>query len=120
METVIFVIQVIIAFSIFNVWILRYGKSTDWRGGAASNMIEEFAVYGLPVWFMYIVGFLKLLFAVLLIAGIWFPTFTKPAAAGIVILMLGAIIMHLKVSDPLNKSLPAFSLLVLSLIVVLT
>jgi hypothetical protein len=31
--------------------------------------------------------------------------------------MLGAVAMHVKVKDPLTKSLPALSLLVLSLIV---
>jgi hypothetical protein len=33
--------------------------------------------------------------------------------------MLGAVLMHLKVKDPLKKALPAFSLLVLSVIVIL-
>ena len=44
MDTVRIIIQVIIALGIFNVWILRFGKSTDWRGGAAKSMKEEFEV----------------------------------------------------------------------------
>jgi hypothetical protein len=36
---------------------------------------------------------------------------------GVVVLMLGAIAMHVKVGDPRQKSLPAALLLVLSLIV---
>ena len=48
METAILVIQVVIALGILNVWVLRYGKATGWRGGDAKNMEEEFAVYGLP------------------------------------------------------------------------
>ena len=45
--------------------------------------------------------------------------FTRPAAMGMAVLMLGAMSMHLKVRDPLKKSLPAFTLLVLSVIVAL-
>ena len=113
----IIICQAIIALGIFNVWLLRYRKSTDWRGGDAKNLREEFELYGLPGWVMAIVGFLKLLFATSLIVGIWFPVLTKPAAIGMTILMLGAIIMHFRVKDPIKKSLPALSLFVLCLVV---
>ena len=119
METVMPVLQILIAFTIFNVWLLRYGKSTDWRGGEAKNMKEEFKVYGLPLWSVGVVGFLKVLFAVLLIAGIWYPVLIAPAALGIAVLMAGAMIMHFKVEDPIKKSIPSFTLLSLSLIVAL-
>jgi hypothetical protein len=111
------VVQIIIALGIFNVWILRYGKASPWRGGNAANMKEEFAVYGLPSWFVGIIGFLKILFAILLIVGIWYPLVTQPAALGIALLMIGAMIMHIKVKDPIKKSLPSFTLFILSLIV---
>ena len=52
MQTVIHIIQIVIALAIFNVWVLRLNKSTNWRGGSASNMKEEFKAYGLPEWFM--------------------------------------------------------------------
>lgn len=120
MEAAVTIIQMIIALSILNVWLLRRKKATNWRGGMAQNMREEFEVYGLPGWFMGGVGFLKVLFALSLIGGIWFPALTKPAAIGMVILMLVAVSMHLKARDPLLKSLPAFTLFVLSLIVVTT
>ena len=112
-------IQIVIALGILNVWILRFGKPTAWRGGAATNMREEFAAYGLPTWFMGLIGSLKVLLAALLVAGIWFPTLTRPAAAGMAVLMLGAIGMHIKVGDPLRKSLPAFCMFCLSLFVAL-
>ncbi len=117
MESLAVICQSIIALGIYNVWILRFSKSTSWRGGMAKNMREEFAVYGLPEWFMKLIGFFKLLLATMLIAGIWLPVLTKPAALGMVILMLGAVLMHFKVKDPLKKSLPACSLLILSSIV---
>lgn len=111
------IIQVVIALAILNVWLLRYGKDTNYRGGSARSLREEFAVYGLPGWFMGVVGFLKVLFAALLIAGIWLSPVTKPAAAGMAVLMLGAVSMHVKVKDPLKKALPALGMLVLCLIV---
>jgi uncharacterized membrane protein YphA (DoxX/SURF4 family) len=117
MSTFVTITQVFVAVSILNVWLLRYGKATDYRGGNARSLKEEFAVYGLPGWFMGVVGFLKLLCAVLLIAGIWFSPLTKPAAAGMAILMLGAVAMHVKVRDPLKKALPALGMLGLCVIV---
>jgi uncharacterized membrane protein YphA (DoxX/SURF4 family) len=119
METVLLVIQIVIALAILNVWILRFGKQTEWRGGDAKNMKEEFQVYGLPGWFLLLIGSLKVLCAAGLIAGIWIPSLTKPAALGLAALMLGAVAMHLKVKDPLKKSLPAFTVLILCLIVAL-
>ena len=117
MDTLIIICQVVLALGIFNVWILRFGKSTSWRGGTASNMKEEFEVYGLPAWFVPVIGGLKLLSAVLLIAGIWIPAVILPAAATLVVLMIGAIAMHFKVGDPAIRSLPAFTMLVLASVV---
>ena len=82
-------------------------------------MQEEFAVYGLPMWFMNVVGGLKVILALLLLASIWYASLEPVAAYGIAALMLGAVSMHFKVGDPLTKSLPAFSFLVLSLVVAL-
>ncbi|PHX64615.1 MAG: hypothetical protein CK550_09045 [Gemmatimonadetes bacterium] len=48
-----------------------------------------------------------------LIAGIWFPAVVFSAAALICVLMLGALAMHVRVRDPLRKSLPALGMLVL-------
>ena len=78
-------------------------------------MPEEFAAYGLPVWFAYVIGSLKVGSALALIAGIWFPQLVLPAAALIVILMLGALGMHAKIGDPPKKFLPALAMLALCL-----
>jgi len=120
METktiIITAIQIIIATGIFNVWLLRFGKASSWRGGSANNMTEEFKAYGLSAWSVMAVGAFKISFATLLIIGIWIPVLAQVSAIGIAVFMLGAIIMHLKIKDPLKKSLPAFSLFVLALLV---
>lgn len=119
MHTIILVSQVAVALTILNVWLLRARKATAWRAGDATNMREEFAVYGLPEWFMRLIGVLKVSFAALLIAGIWVPELTKPAASGLGFLMLAAVVMHFKAGDPIRKSLPAFILLVLCAVIAL-
>ena len=117
MNALVILCQLIIALGIFNVWLLRYKKATSWRGGEASNMQEEFEVYGLPTWVLKVVGVLKVALAITLIAGVIFPGLTKPAAIGMAVLMLGAVSMHIKVKDPLKKTLPALTMLLLCLIV---
>ncbi|WP_233357651.1 DoxX family protein [Haloflavibacter putidus] len=88
-------------------------KPTKWRGGNADTIIEEFKVYGLPVWMCYLVGFLKCVLAIGLIIGIWVPALVMPSAIGLGILLLGSIAMHIKISDPLYKSFPAFLFLIM-------
>ncbi len=119
MEYISYALKLVIGLSIINVWLFRYAKPTRWRGGNAKNMREEFTVYGLPVWFMKLIGTLKVLLSLLLIVSIWVGGVEYVAAYGIAILMLGAIIMHFKVGDPAIKSLPAFSFLVLSIVITL-
>ena len=113
------IINIIIAMGILNVWIIRYDLETQWRGGEAKNLIEEFSTYGLPLWFMYFVGFAKISLAILLFLGIWINEFSFLGSIGISVLMAGAVLMHIKVQDPLKKSIPAFLMLVLSSCVVI-
>ncbi|MGH9933010.1 MAG: DoxX family protein [Pyrinomonadaceae bacterium] len=117
MEFLVRISQLVIALGLLNVWLLRTKKATPWRGGEAQNMRQEFAAYGLPPWFMGVIGFLKVTLAILLIVGLWIPSFTRPTAMGITLLMFGALGMHMKVSDPLKKSVPALALFLLSLFV---
>ena len=41
MQSFAILCQVIIALGIFNVWIIRYGKETNWRGGEANRIRES-------------------------------------------------------------------------------
>jgi uncharacterized membrane protein YphA (DoxX/SURF4 family) len=109
------VIQLVVALGLLNVWLVRANWATAYRGGDAKTIKEEFTVYGLPDWFCSLVGFLKISLALTLLIGFWSPFLILPAAAVIAVLMLGAILMHAKVRDPLLKTLPAASMLVMSL-----
>ena len=108
------VLQVVMALGLLNVWLVRTGSATPYRGGDARSLQEEFAAYGLPDFFFYLVGLLKVGSAIMLIAGIWIDGLVLPAAALVAVLMVGAVVMHIKVKDPAIKSLPAFLMLVMS------
>ena len=117
MSTLIIVSQFFLALGIYNVWLVRMNKATAWRGGTAVNMEQEFHTYGLSTRFMHIIRVCKLTMATSLIVGIWYPPLTVFGALVLAALMLAAVVMHIKVKDPVQKSLPAASLLVLSLLV---
>jgi uncharacterized membrane protein YphA (DoxX/SURF4 family) len=108
------VLQLVLALGLMNVWLLRAASPTPYRGGKAQSLKEEFGAYGLPGWFFFLVGALKLGSAAFLLIGLWLPSVVLPAASVVVALMLGALAMHLKVKDPPIKSLPAFGMLAMS------
>ncbi len=104
-------LQVIVAFGLLNVWLARAGKPTRFRGGDAKSMREEFAAYGLPVAMMYVVGGLKVIIALALLVGIWQPALVVPAASLLILLMIGAFVMHVKVKDPFERAVPSLLML---------
>lgn len=119
MEYLRFALQVIVALGLLNVWLLRAGKSTQYRGKDASSMREEFAAYGLPAWMMLVVGALKVSIAIALLIGISVESLVLPAASLLIFLMIGAFVMHLKVKDPIKKSIPSLVMLVMAVALVL-
>ena len=110
--------QVVIGLSVIRVWTINFNKSTPWRGGGARNMKEEFTAYGLPMWMVYFVGILKVIFSIGLIAGLWIPELISFSASGIAIFMFFAFLMHVKIKDPIKKSIPALTFMVLSLLII--
>jgi hypothetical protein len=111
------VLQIILAMGLFNVWLVRPAKQTAYRGSEAKSLKEEFEVYGLPTWFFKLVGTLKMTAALGLLIGLYLPQVALVSAALLTLLMLGALVMHIKVKDPLLKSVPAFLMLGMSLAV---
>ena len=114
-----YLLQIIAGLGILNVWLLRFGQDTEYRGGEASSMSEEFVSYGLPPVAVYIVGFLKIVSAMGLITGIFLPTLVAPSAILLAGLMIGALGMHLKIKDPFKKSIPALTMLTLCVAILL-
>jgi len=108
MEHLSQVLQVVIALSIWVVWVLRH------------DAIEaEFRHFGFTNRFRDFIGATKISLAALLIAGIWFPALIPFSALSMAVLMVGAQFTHLRVKNPLPKFVPSFTLLLLSVCVYL-
>ena len=110
------ILSVVVGLTVINVWLFRSGKSTSYRGGNASNLMEEFGVYGLGDYFITI-GIIKVSLAVLLLLSIYFNKLKLISSLGIAIMMLVAVYMHFSVGDELVKSMPASVMLVSCLII---
>ena len=106
-----------ISLIVLNVWFFRFNTFTIYRGGNATNMIEEFAVYGFSETVVYIIGGLKILAAFGLLFGFFLKKTILPSVSLMGTLMLGAIIMHFKINDEAIKFLPAGLLFISSLTV---
>tara|TARA_B100000945_G_scaffold29395_1_gene20323 strand:+ start:668 stop:1015 length:348 start_codon:yes stop_codon:yes gene_type:complete len=103
------VLQIITASSILFVWVVRY-----------DNIISEFQQYQLPVWLRDMVGILKLSFAIMLLVGIFNDNLKLLGSSGLIILMLAALLTHVKVKNPFYKALPSLTLLTFSTIILLS
>ena len=102
------VLQVLVASSIFFVWVVRY-----------NNIVKEFIDYRLPDWLRDLVGILKISFAMMLLVGIDSIKFAIFGAAGLAVLMGAALLTHIRVRNPVHKTFPSFCLLTASVIILM-
>lgn len=107
-------LKIVIAFGLLNVWLLRSNKKTPYRGGKAKSLKDEFYFYGLPSYFFYIVGLLKVSSALVLFLSFIYPHLSLAASCMVLSLMLGAIVMHIKSGDSIKKTIPATVLFIMS------
>ena len=97
-ETMITVCKVFLSVSLFFVWVVRYDSIT-----------KEFDHYKLPEWFRDFVGILKLSFSVMILYNN--NELVMVGCMGIIVLMVGAIGTHIRVKNPLHKTIPAVTVL---------
>ena len=109
--TLIMILQLVIAIGLINVWLFRFNKASEYRGGDAKNMKDEYIAYGLPIWLMYFVGAMKVAIAIMLIISLWIEQLLVYNLIALAALMIAAVLMHVKVKDPIKKSYPALSIL---------
>ena len=112
------ILQLLIGLGLLNVnvWPVRQNRSTAYRGGASASLREEFAAYGLPPAAFYVVGLLKITAGLILLAGLVWPMPVRTTAIVVAVLMVGAILVHRRIKDPVRKSLPAAVTLAMSLV----
>ena len=110
------VLSVVVGLTVINVWLFRSNRSTSYRGGDASSLLEEFQVYGLDDYFL-IIGIVKVSLAIMLLLSLYFKKLSFFASSGIAVMMLVAVYMHINVGDELIKSMPASVMLTSCLII---
>jgi hypothetical protein len=103
-NSIIEILKIFVLASILFVWVVRYG-----------NIVEEFKFYGYPNWLRDIVGIFKIAFAVMLFNQNILVI--KTGAIGISILMICALITHLKVKNPIPKMFPSAILLTINVVI---
>lgn len=105
-QIAVIVLQFIIAISILNVWVLQYAV-----------IKEQFREFQLPDWVRNAVGAAKGVFCIMLIAGIWVWQLAVAGSIAIGVMMLFAILSHIRAKDPFPKIFPAVVLFVLCFLV---
>lgn len=120
LETLARALEVIVGLGLLNVWLVRARSSTGYRGGSAKTLREEFAAYGLSSTMFYLVGTLKVSAGLILLAALFLPLPLPARIAASVVagLMVGALMMHIKVKDPVVKSVPAALMLAMCVVLV--
>ena len=112
------ILVLFVSMTVLNVWLIRFNNATIYRGGDAANMLEEFIVYGFDKSFLYLIGALKISAALGLIIGLFYKKLIVPCALIIGVLMVGAVVMHFRVSDEIHKFFPAGLLLLCCLSII--
>ncbi len=110
------ILSVIVGLTVINVWLFRSNRSTSYRGGDASNLLEEFQVYGLDDYFL-IIGIVKVSLAIMLLLSLYYKKLSFFASSGIAVMMLVAVFMHINVGDELIKSMTASVMLTSCLVI---
>lgn len=112
-------LQLAVGLGLLNVWLLRARSATEYRGGEAKTLREEFQAYGLPDFAFYAVGALKIVAGATLLIGLWVDLPVRIAAGIVALLMGGALVMHVKVGDPPKRLVPAALMLLMCIGIVL-
>ena len=114
-------LSLLVSVVVLSAWSFRFNQPSAFRGGDAVNMSEEFAIYGLSDSIMIPVGIVKVILALLLLAGgLKFPALIRPSAAAMSLFMMGAVYFHISVSDGIIPTLPAASMLLCCLFLVIS
>lgn len=82
---------------------------------SAAEMLDTFTRFGYPLWFMYFIGVCEILGSLGVLIGPFINAkLPRLAAAGLMVIMIGAIVSHLIFDPPTAALMPAFMIAVLS------
>ena len=102
LDILIELIKIVSSVAIFFVWVVRY-----------ENIRKEFDDYSLPTWLRDLTGVLKLSFA-------WMLHFSDPrivvvGSSGITLLMLAAVVTHVRLKSTFRRYIASVTMLLLSI-----
>jgi|TARA_E500000081_G_C6013788_1_gene296957 hypothetical protein len=106
MENISLLLQIIVAVSVYYVWIFRY-----------HNVLAEFKQFGYSDVFRNFVGAAKMSISALLLLGLCYDEITLYAALGMAFFMLSAQLTHFRVKNPFIQRLPSLIFLIMSLFI---
>ena len=112
-------LSILVSVVVLSAWSFKLNQPSVFRGGNAMSMSEEFSAYGLNDSIMVVVGIVKILLALLLLAGgLKFTALLKPSAAIMSLFMIGAVYFHISISDGILPTLPSATMLLCCLLIV--
>ena len=111
MKAILKILIIIVSVTVITAWTYNINLDTTFRGGDATNMIEEFEAYGLNQTTMVVVGIFKVSCAIMLFFGLKYRKLILPAAAVMALFMIAAVYFHLSISDPIIPTAPSLLML---------
>jgi putative oxidoreductase len=82
--------------------------------------VENFRRFGYPQWFRIVTGSLEVLGGIGLLIGIWLPWLAALASAGLILVMLGAVVTEVRTREPLQKNVLPIVLGALAIVVAIS
>jgi len=111
MKAILNILLVVVSVTVITAWTYNINLDTTFRGGDATNMIEEFEAYGLNQTTMVVVGIFKVSCAIMLLFGLKYRKLILPAAGVMALFMIAAVYFHFSISDPIIPTAPSLLML---------
>ena len=111
MKAILKILLVVVSVTVITAWTYNINLDTTFRGGNATNMIEEFEAYGLNQTTMVVVGIFKVSCAIMLLFGLKYRKLILPAAGVMALFMIAAVYFHFSISDPIIPTAPSLLML---------
>tara|TARA_X000000950_G_C13904662_1_gene656294 strand:- start:360 stop:737 length:378 start_codon:yes stop_codon:yes gene_type:complete len=112
MKIILKLLIVLVSLTVITAWTYNLNLDTTFRGGDATNMIDEFEAYGLNYTTMVVVGIFKVACALMLLFGLKYKKLILPASGVMTLFMIAAVYFHISISDPIVPTLPSLLMLV--------
>ena len=111
MKAILDILLIVVSVTVITAWTYNINLDTTFRGGDATNMIEEFEAYGLNQTTMVVVGIFKVSCAIMLLFGLKYRKLILPAAGVMALFMIAAVYFHFSISDPIIPTAPSLLML---------